>query len=184
MADGSGALTTLDDGKRRAWLEGLAAVERGGATDLGALLTDAASQLDPKRRGAVVYIGDGQPSVGEIAPKALRDRLARLPARARASSRPRSAATRTWRSFSRVARGAPVEVVSDAYGAARTALRLLEAAYRPTWVGATVDLGPGIERVLPRELPAVGADESVLVVGRISGAVPDGAHAATAAGRR
>ena len=171
VADGSGTLTAVDEGKRRAWLEGLAAVERGGATDLGALLTDAASQLDPKRRGAVVYIGDGQPSVGEVAPKALRDRLARLPPGIRifATALGSNANVALLQG---VARGAPVEIVSDAYGAARTALRLLEAAYRPTWVGATVDLGPGVERVLPRELPAVGADEGVLVVGRISGSVP------------
>jgi len=171
VAEGSGTLTTVDDGKRRTWLEGLAAVERGGATDLGALLTDAASQLDPKRRGAVVYIGDGQPSVGEVAPKALRDRLTRLPPGTRVFAAALGSNANVAL-LQGVARGAPVEVVSDAYGAARTALRLLEAAYRPTWVGATVDLGPGVERVLPRELPAVGADEGVLVVGRISGSVP------------
>jgi Ca-activated chloride channel family protein len=171
VVDGSGALTALDDGKRRAWLEGLAAVERGGATDLGALLTDAATELDPKRRGAVVYIGDGQPSVGEIAPKALRDRLAHLPAGTRVFTAALGSRANVPL-LQGVARGAPVELVGDAYGAARTALRLLEAAYRPTWVGATVDLGPGIERVLPRELPAVGADEGVLVVGRIVGSPP------------
>ncbi|HEY8086896.1 MAG TPA: AgmX/PglI C-terminal domain-containing protein, partial [Polyangiaceae bacterium] len=148
-----------------------ASVERGGATDLGALLTDAASQLDPKRRGAVVYIGDGQPSVGEVAPRALRDRLTRLPPGTRVFAAALGSNANVAL-LQGVARGAPVEVVSDAYGAARTALRLLEAAYRPTWVGATVDLGPGVERVLPHELPAVGADEGVLVVGRISGSVP------------
>ncbi len=172
VSDGSGALTTLDDGKRRGWLEGLAAVERGGATDLGALLTEAASQLDPKRRGAVVYIGDGQPSVGEVAPKALRDRVSRLPAGTRVFVAALGS-NANLALLQGVARGAPVEMVSDAYGAARSALRLLEAAYRPTWVGATVDLGPGVERVLPRELPAVGADEGVMVVGRISGSVPN-----------
>jgi Ca-activated chloride channel family protein len=171
VADGSGTLTALDAGKRRAWLEGLAAVERGGATDIGALLTDAASKLDPKRRGAIVYIGDGQPSVGEIAPKALHDKLARLPPGTRvfAAALGSNANVALLRS---VARGAPVEPVNDAYGAARLALRLLEAAQRPTWVGATVDLGPGVERVLPRELPPVGDDEGALVVGRVSGRPP------------
>jgi Ca-activated chloride channel family protein len=171
VAEGSGALTALDAGKRRAWLEGLAAVERGGATDIGALLTDAASKLDPKRRGAIVYVGDGQPSVGEIAPKALHDKLARLPQGTRvfAAALGSNANVALLRS---VARGAPVEPVNDAYGAARLALRLLEAAQRPTWVGATVDLGPGVERLLPRELPPVGDDEGVLVVGRVSGRPP------------
>ena len=171
VAEGSGALTTLDDAHRRAWLDGLATVDRGGATDIGALLTEAASKLDPKRRGAVVYVGDGQPSVGEIAPKALRERLSRLPPSTRVFTCALGSNANTALLAS-VARGAPVEVVSDAYAAARAALRLLEAAQRPTWVGATVDLGPGVERILPRELPAVGADEGVLVVGRVTGKPP------------
>ena len=171
VAEGSGALGAVDGDRRRTWLAGLSSVDRGGATDIGALLTDAATALDPKRRGAVVYIGDGQPSVGEIAPKALHDRIARLPPTTRIlaaglGSRPNMALLQT------VARGALAEAVGDAYGAARVALRLLEAAQRPVWLGATVDLGPGVERVLPREIPPVGADEAVLVVGRLSGPSP------------
>lgn len=171
VADGSGQLAALDAEKKRAWLAGLAAVERGGATDIGALLTDAASHLDPSRRGAVLYIGDGQPSVGEVAPKALHDRLARLPQGTRVlaaglGSSPNLAL------LGAVARGAPVERVADAYGAARAALRLLEAAGRSVWLGATVDLGRGVERVLPRDLPAITTDDAVLVVGRITGKQP------------
>jgi tetratricopeptide (TPR) repeat protein len=171
VAAGSESFSTLDDAKRRSWLDGLSAVDRGGATDLGAILTEAASKLDPGRRGAVVYVGDGQPSVGEMAPKALRERLARLPSGTRifACALGSNANLTVLQS---IARGAPLEVVSDGYGAARTALRLLAAAYRPTWVGATIDLGPGVERVLPRELPPLGADEGGLVVGRVTGSVP------------
>ncbi|HEY3496473.1 MAG TPA: hypothetical protein VGK73_17360, partial [Polyangiaceae bacterium] len=171
VAPGSGALGRVDREKSKAWLAGLAGIERGGATDLGALLTGAASQLDPKRRGAVVYIGDGQPSVGEAAPKALRERLARLPPTTRVLAAGVGAEPNVALLQSLV-RGAPVERVSDAYGAARAALKLLEAAGRPVWLGASVELGPGVERVLPRELPPVGADESVLVVGRIAGPLP------------
>jgi Ca-activated chloride channel family protein len=171
VADGSGALTVVDKERRRAWLAGLASVEKGGATDIGALLTDAANALDPKRRGAIVYIGDGLPSVGEIAPKALRERLARLPQATRVlaaglGSRANMGLLRS------VARGAPAELVGDAYDAARVALRLLEAAQRPAWLGASVDLGPTVERVLPRDVPPVGADEGVLVVGRVTGRAP------------
>jgi tetratricopeptide (TPR) repeat protein len=171
VAPDSGALGTVDRAKSKAWLAGLAAVERGGATDLGALLTAAASQLDPKRRGAVVYIGDGLPSVGEAAPKALRERLARLPVTTRVlaagvGAEPNVALLQT------LVRGAPVERVADAYSAARAALKLLEAAGRPIWLGASVDLGSGVERISPRELPPIGADESVLVVGRVIGPLP------------
>ena len=170
-SEGSGALGVVDAVKRRAWLSGLAAVDRGGATDIGALLTEAASRLDPTRRGAVVYVGDGLPSVGETAPKPLRERLARLPP----GTRVLTAAVGSRANVAlldSIARGAPVELVGDAYGAARSALRLLEAAERPAWIGATLDLGPGVERVLPREAPPINADESVLVVGRVAGRVP------------
>jgi Ca-activated chloride channel family protein len=171
VSTGSGELGAVDANKRRDWLSGLASVERGGATDLGALLTEAASRLDGKRRGAVLYIGDGLPSVGEITPKSLRERMARLPPATRifaagVGSRANMAL------LDSIARGAPAESVGDAYGAARAALRLLEAAQRPAWVGATVELGAGVERVLPRELPPVSADDSVLIVGRLAGAPP------------
>ena len=139
VVDGSGALSSLDGEKRRAWLEGLSGVERGGATDIGALLTDAASRLDPNRRGAVVYVGDGQPSVGEIAPKALRERLARLPEGTRVFAAALGSNANVPL-LQTVARCASVEVVNDAYAASRAALRLLEAANRATWVGATVEL--------------------------------------------
>jgi tetratricopeptide (TPR) repeat protein len=171
VIEGSGELAAVDANRRRSWLSGLAGIERGGATDIGALLTEAAGRLDPKRRGAVLYIGDGLPSVGEISPKSLRERLLRLPP----STRILAAAVGSSANVAlldSVTRGAPVESVGDAYGAARAALRLLEAAQRTAWVGATVDFGAGVERVLPRELPPVGADDSVLVVGRLSGKPP------------
>ena len=170
VGEGGGELGPVDAARRRAWLSGLASVERGGATDLGALLAEAASRLDTKRRGAVLYIGDGLPSVGELTPKTLRDRMARLPP----STRVFAAGVGSRANMpllASIARGAPVEAVGDGYGAARAALRLLEAAQSPAWVGASLELG-GVERVLPRELPPVGVDESVLVVGRVAGKAP------------
>lgn len=171
VSEGSGELVTIDAAKRRAWLSGLAGIERGGATDLGALLTEAAARLDTKRRGAVLYIGDGLPSVGEVSPKSLRERMSRLPASTRIFTAGVGSRSNTALLDS-ISRGAPVETVSDAYSAARAALRLLEAAHRSAWVGATVDLGPGVERVLPREVPPVGNEENVFVVGRLVGKPP------------
>ncbi len=171
VADGSGELTRVDKKLGERWLSGLSAVERGGATDIGALLTQAAGRLDPTRHGAVIYIGDGAPSVGELAPAALRERLARLSPNTRVlsaavGSQPNTALLAT------LVRGAPVEQVEDGYGAARAALRLLEAAGRPVWLGGKLELGPGVERVMPRELPPIATDETLLVVGRITGKIP------------
>ncbi len=170
-AEGSGALGVVDAQVRRAWLAGLASADRGGATDLGALLTDAATKLDPKRRGAVLYVGDGLPSVGETSAKPLNERFARLPQGTRilaagVGSHPNMPL------LAEVARGAAVESVGDAYAAARAALRLLEVAHRPAWVGATADLGLGVERMFPRALPPITADETVLGVARLSGKAP------------
>jgi Ca-activated chloride channel family protein len=171
VKDGSGELVAASPNRRREWLSGLANVERGGATDLGALLTEAASRLDAKRQGAVLYIGDGHPSVGEISLKSLRERMLRLPPATRIfAAGVGSRANMTL--LDSISRGAPAELVGDAYGAARAALRLLEAAQRPAWVSASVVLGEGVERVLPRELPPVSADDSVLVVGRLAGKAP------------
>ena len=183
-ADGSGTLGVVDAQARRVWLAGLATADRGGATDLGALLTDAATKLDPKRRGAVLYVGDGLPSVGETSAKPLNERFARLPQGTRIlatgiGSHPNMAL------LAEVARGAAVESVGDAYAAARAALRLLEVAHRPAWVGATADLGLGVERMFPRTLPPITADETVLGVARMAGKAPGrvslSAGAATAA---
>jgi tetratricopeptide (TPR) repeat protein len=172
-APGSDAFSAMNASTRTAWLAGLAVSDRGGATDLGALLTLAAGKLDAKRksRSAVLYIGDGLPSVGESSATALRERFTRLPQGTRflaagVGSHPNMAL------LAEVARGAPVESVGDAYSAARAALRLLEAASRPVWVGAQADLGLGVERMFPRELPPITADASVLGVGRLSGTPP------------
>jgi hypothetical protein len=171
VAEGSGELRPVDAARRDAIAAGLTRVERGGATDLGAVLAEAASRLDPNRRGVVVYIGDGKPTVGELVVADLRDRLDRLP--------------RPTRLFAigvgqvadlgilkGVARGGFAERVVDGYGAARASIRLLEEAERPVWLGVKVDLGVGVDRVYPRELGALFADETALVVGRLTGEEP------------
>lgn len=70
-----------------------------------------------------------------------------------------------------IARGAPAESVGDGYSAAR-GLRS-GSSRRPRaprgWRVSRLDLA-GVERALPRELPPVGLDDSVLVVGRVGGA--------------
>lgn len=171
VAAGSGEYSVVSEDVRRKWLAGLSSVERGGATDLGALFTAAAMTLDPKRTSAVIYVGDGLPSVGEVAPKELRQRLSRLPEKTRIipvaiGSQPNVVLLDT------VARGASVQVVEDAYGAARSALHILEAVARPTWIGAKVDLGPGVDRVLPEVLPPLAPGETVMIVGRRTGKLP------------
>ncbi len=171
VVPGRDKLESIDEAGRREVLARLSRVDRGGATDLGSVLSLAAASLDPARRGAVVYIGDGTPTVGELGLQDLRDKLAKLP--------------RPVRLFGigvgddanvalleGLARGGFAERVSDANAAARTALRLLEHAERPAWLGAQVDLGPTVERIFPRDLGALVADESITVIGRLTQAGP------------
>ncbi len=171
VAPNAGVLTPVSAKTRETWLAGLAAVDRGGATDLGALLQDAASKLDPQRRGSVVYIGDGAPSVGELVPQHLSDRLARLPTGARIFA----AALGTEPNLpmlEAVTRGGQVFAVQDGQSAALSALRILEETQRFTWLDNKLDLGPGVERVFPRVLPPLAEGDTVVVVGRLVGVVP------------
>jgi len=171
VADGSGDLRPVDATRRDAIEAGLARVERGGATDLGGVLAEAASKLDPSRRGVVVYIGDGRPTVGELVIADLRARLDRLsrPARVFALGVGQAADMGVMKGL---ARGGFAERVADASGAARASLRLLEDAERPVWLGVKVDLGVGVDRVYPREMGALFADETALVVGRLTSEEP------------
>ncbi|MBI5534402.1 MAG: AgmX/PglI C-terminal domain-containing protein [Deltaproteobacteria bacterium] len=171
VAPGWTGMRKVDEELRRTAATALATIERGGATDLGAMLAQAAAQLDPARRGAVVYIGDGKPTVGELALADLRDRLNKLARPVRIFSVGVGDGA-DMGILSGVARGGFAERVGDGASAARTALRLLEVAERPAWLGVTVDLGTGVERVYPRDLSTLVADETVLVVGRVAGKLP------------
>jgi Ca-activated chloride channel family protein len=172
VVPGREGLSAIDEAGRREVLSRLSRVERGGATDLGAMLSQAAAALDPARRGAVVYIGDGAPTVGELRLSDLRDRLEKLPRPVRifgigVGDQADMAV------LEGLSRGGFAERVADANAAARAALRLLEHAERPAWLGAKVDLGPTVERIFPRDLGALVADESVVVIGRVtSGGLP------------
>ncbi|MCA9604295.1 MAG: FecR domain-containing protein, partial [Myxococcales bacterium] len=77
--DGQDSLGPATHARMDGILDALAREPAGGATDLGAVLARAAALLDPARHGAVVYVGDGAPTVGELGAEALLQQLARLP---------------------------------------------------------------------------------------------------------
>ena len=161
----------VNDASRRRILAGLAGVERGGATDLGAMLSEAAGRLDPARRGAIVYIGDGAPTVGETSLVDLRARLGKLPRPVRIFGLGVGDGADLG-ILKGLARGALAERIGDGNAAARAALRVLEQAERPALLGASIDLGAGVERVFPRDLGAIVEGESLLVVGRVTPGSP------------
>lgn len=176
-------LRAVDDAVRREAGVGLATIDRGGATDLGAMLSEAAASLEPSRRGAVVYIGDGQPTVGELALADLRERMGKLPRPVRTFGLG-VGQDANMAIIEGLTRAGFAERLGDAAGAARAALRILEVAERPAWLGVDIDLGPQVERLVPRDLDTLVADESVLVVGRLTGEMPTSIRIATPAGEK
>jgi len=167
VVPGVDKLTKIEPRGLLAVKDALAGVARGGATDLGAMLTAAARQLEPGRRSAVVYIGDAAPTVGELSLGALRERLAKLPTPVRIFGLGVGDSAR-MDILAGLAQGAFAERISDGYQAARAALRVLEESERPAWLGTQIDLGPSVERVFPNQVSALVSGETLWVLGRMA----------------
>lgn len=150
------ALGPASPERLEALLDGLARVPAGGATDLGAAIAAAGELLDPQRQGAVVYVGDGAPTVGELAAQGLLQRMARLPDPVRLYALAVGASS-NLDLLAALTRGGGLALrVEDRAGAADAALRVLAHASRPIARQVTVDLGPGIDNAFPRS-PLAGA---------------------------
>jgi tetratricopeptide (TPR) repeat protein len=171
IVPGWSKLAKVDAAARMRVQDALSELARGGATDLGAMLTLAARELEPARRSAIVYIGDAAPTVGELSLAALRERLGKLPAPVRVFGLGVGDDARLD-ILAGIARGAFAERVGDGHQAARAALRVLEQAERPAWLGTKVDLGPSVDRVFPREASALVSGETLWVIGRVGPGKP------------
>ncbi len=165
-------LKTATDSHLQVLLDALARVPGGGATDLGAAITDASELIDPTRRSALIYLGDGAPTVGELAAKGLLEKINRLPYRPRFYS-VAIGGHANLDLLSTLSRGSGLAIrVQAPWQAAEAALRILSHAIRPSAQQVQVDLGTGIDQVYPREPVDVVLGEPLAVVGRIRGKVP------------
>jgi Ca-activated chloride channel family protein len=155
-------------------LDGLARRGVGGATDLGQVLTRAADLLQPGRGGAVVYIGDGVPTVGELSARALRLRLSRqaVPARVYGVAVGSESNLGLLDGLASHHGGLALRV-TDRISAAVAALKVAAHARRPVMSKVRVDLGPSVERVFPTAPVSVVAGEDLVVLGRLRGKVPE-----------
>jgi Ca-activated chloride channel family protein len=167
VVPGFDKLAKVDERARLAVQDALSSVARGGATDLGAMLSAAARELEPGRRSALVYIGDAAPTVGELSLGSLRERLSKLPAPVRVFGLGVGDAARLD-ILAGLSQGAFAQRISDGYSAARAALRVLEESERPAWLGTKIDLGPTVERVFPNQVSALVSGETLWVVGRLA----------------
>ena len=166
------ALGEASSERVEAMLDALARAPAGGATDLGEAIGAAAALLDPARPSAIVYVGDGAPTVGELEAEGLLDRLARLP------SPPRLYAVAVGGEshlelLETLTRGGGLALrVEERSAAADAALSLLAHLARPVAQRVTIDVGTGIENVYPRRPVDVVIGDVLPVVGRVREAPP------------
>lgn len=154
-------------------LERLARRRAGGATDLGAMLRDAAGLLDPAREGAVVYVGDGAPTVGELGAGPMLEALARLPRPLRAYGIG-IGTDANLDLLEAITRGAgSAQRVTTRAEAADAALALVAHVSRPVLHRVEVELGTGVDRVYPRGATDVVLGDVLPVIGRVRGALPE-----------
>ncbi|MCB9620155.1 MAG: hypothetical protein H6724_11990 [Sandaracinus sp.] len=169
--DGQDSLGPATHARMDGILDALAREPAGGATDLGAVLARAAALLDPARHGAVVYVGDGAPTVGELGAEALLQQLARLPHPVRAYGVALGADGKLDL-LDAITRGGGLAMrVEGRAAAAEAALRILAHARLPSAQRVTVTID-GVEQVFPRTAVDVVRGAVLPVVARVENSTP------------
>ncbi len=164
-------LAPASEENREALLESIARVNLGGATDLGRSLREAAQLVAGRPRAAVLYLGDGLPTTGDLDATALRATLATLDAPPRFFGLAIGDGSNVG--LLRRLFDGHAELVTERTEAARIIMRVLAEAAQPTLRGVTVDLGENVERVYPRPPILVRDGEHLRLVGRLVGEVPE-----------
>lgn len=164
-------------------LERLSEHRSGGATDLGALFDVALGRVHGKDQPAVVYIGDGLATSGEIAGEKLVERLRRSLSTSRARffsvAVGAEANHALLRELSR-AGGGQMFRVDDNEGASAEVLRLASAIKTPTITDLSIDLGAGLDEPMISATGKVSRGEEVILLARTHHVLP---AAATVKGR-
>jgi tetratricopeptide (TPR) repeat protein len=156
----------------------LSKLRPGGASDIGRALEYAADKLDGSAdaghfQNAVVYLGDGKPTLGALTSEQLRGRLAR-----RTSGMPKLSAValgRTadvWQLAKLVASAGEIHAVSERAEAAVVASKLVASLQEPSYSDLRIELGPELDRIYPRVGQSVDAGSTVTAYGRLRGTLP------------
>ncbi len=170
--DDAMALGAPEPRRMEALLEGLSKVPAGGASDLGAAFSEAARMLDSTRPSAIVYVGDGAPTVGELGAEALIEQMGRLPHPIRLYAMAIGADANLDLLSVLTSGGGLAMRVTERRDAARAVLDVLAHAERPLLSRVTVDLGSGIDNAFPRRPVDVVLGDVLTIVGRVREQTP------------
>ncbi|MBC7173579.1 MAG: VWA domain-containing protein, partial [Polyangiaceae bacterium] len=151
--------------QREAILEALARANRGGGSDLSAMLRGAAAAVAGKPRATVIYLGDAIPTTGALDATGIERALATI------DPPPRFFGLG-------IGDGANLDLLRALFGgdalgvrarssASRAVMELLAEAARPTLRGIDVDLGPGVERVYPAAPLTIRKGDALRLVARV-----------------
>jgi tetratricopeptide (TPR) repeat protein len=171
-AEGLAPATEQDIG---AALERLAEHASGGATDLGSLFDVALGRLHGAEQPAVVYVGDGQATSGELSGEALVERLRRSLSSSRArlfSVGVGPHAERALLAALAAQGGGQAFQIDEAEAASERALALVAALKTPTMTDFEIDLGAALDEVIVSAQGKVQQGEEVLVLARTHHRLP------------
>jgi tetratricopeptide (TPR) repeat protein len=157
-------------------LERLAEHAAGGATDLGALFDAALGRVHGAEQPAVIYIGDGLATSGEVSG----DRLAERLRRSLAVSRARfftvgvgpNANHALLHELARAGGGQAFRI-DDVEGSTSEVLRLAGAIKTPTITDLTMDLGAGLDEPMLTAAGKISRGEEVVLLARTHHALPE-----------
>jgi hypothetical protein len=156
-------------------MERLSEVSSAGATDLGSMFSSALNLLHGSDQPAVVYVGDGNATVGETTSDALTDRLKR----ALGESRARLFTIGVGEDanvplLDRLARlgGGRSFVISDSSQTVQEALRFVGMLKTPTLTNLKLDAGKGLDQMFVSAAGKVSEGDEVILLARTHHALP------------
>lgn len=147
----------------------------GGATDLGAMYDAALGRVHGKDQPALIYIGDGLATSGEVSGERLAERLRRSLTASRARFFTVGVGAEAnhglLRELSREGGGQHFRI-DEAEAAMSEVLRLVSAIKTPTITDLAIDLGAGLDEPMLSSSGKVSRGEEVVLLARTHHALP------------
>lgn len=146
-----------------------------GATDLGAMFDSALGRLHGTEQPAVVYIGDGLATSGEVAADRLSERLRRSLSTSRARLFTVAVGSQSnlglLRELARQGGGQSFRI-DRTETATSEVLRLASAIKTPTITDLSIDLGAGLDEAMVTASGKISRGEEVMLLARTHHALP------------